>query len=360
MGNGQFKGGRRTAIKNLITAFVVVVVLSSIIAGGIGVWISLVTFDTIVDRAKSIESRIKEQQEQIKEQQNKIKDQIKLTQTKLDDIRVSTEKARLSQKIFQEKHVRLYIRQRHQEFLRLLDSVRLDDLHLNKTILPTLERIQKELTDRDAFPVALVAEDERSLVHHMTELLDAARLYGDGKFEAVAKAFPDYDGNDVNIHRLLRESFRHLYDKDNDEKYLRKGQYHAKKYDRLVQPTDKRSLVAKLHRAGVDLRANTEKELDQVEQLLMLAIKLFPDHPVPRYNYAAFQVIRNNPNKAMRLLAQAKELGDLRNEQDIWYFCRDRDFQTLIAAESENVKMGLKNLLGGDVGKVCGLSVPFN
>jgi len=170
----------------------------------------------------------------------------------------------------------------------------------------------------------------------------------------VAKAFPDYDGNDVNIHRLLRESYRHLYDRGNDEKDLRKGQYHAKKYDRLVQTTDKRSLVAKLHRAGVDLRANTEEELDQVEQLLMLAIKLFPDHPVPRYNYAAFQVIRNNPNKAMRLLAQAKELGDLRNEEDIWYFCRDRDFQTLIEAESESVKMGLKDLLGGDVGKVCG------
>ncbi len=102
------------------------------------------------------------------------------------------------------------------------------------------------------------------------------------------------------------------------------------------------------------MRANTEEDLDQVEQLLMLAIKLFPDHPVPRYNYAAFQVIRNNPDKAMRLLAQAKELGDLRNEEDIWYFCRDRDFQTLIEAESESVQMGLKNLLGGDVGKVCG------
>ena len=317
-------------------------------------WISLATFDTIVDRAKSIESRIKEQQDQIKEQQNKIKDQLKLTQTKLDDIRDSTERARLSQKDFQEKRVRLYIRQQHKEFLRLFDSVRLDELHLNKTILPTLDRIQKELTDKDEFPVALVAEDERSLVHHMTELLDAARLYGDGKFDAVAKAFPEYDGNDVNIHRLLRESYRHLYDRGNDEKDLRKGQYHAKKYDRLVQTTDKRSLVAKLHRAGVDLRANTEEELDQVEQLLMLAIKLFPDHPVPRYNYAAFQVIRNNPNKAMRLLAQAKELGDLRNEEDIWYFCRDRDFQTLIEAESESVKMGLKDLLGGDVGKVCG------
>jgi len=82
MNNGQFTGSRRTAIKNLVIAFVVVVVLSSIIAGGLGVWISLVTFDTIVDRAKSIESRIKEQQEQIKEQQNEIKDQIKLTQTK--------------------------------------------------------------------------------------------------------------------------------------------------------------------------------------------------------------------------------------------------------------------------------------
>ena len=317
-------------------------------------WISLVTFDTIVDRARSIESRIKEQQDQIKEQQNEIKDQIKLTQTELDDIRDLTEKARLSQKNFQGKYVRLYIRQQHQEFLRLFDSVRLDDLHLNKTILPTLDRIQKELTDKDSFAVALVAEDERSLIHHMTKLLDAATLYGDGQFEAVAKAFPDYDGNDVNIHRLLRESYRHLYDRGNDEKDLRKGQYHAKIYDRLVQTTDKRSLIAKLHRAGVDLRANTEEDLDQVEQLLMLAIKLFPDHPVPRYNYAAFQVIRNNPDKAMRLLAQAKELGDLRNEEDIWYFCRDRDFQTLIEAESESVKMGLKNLLGGDVGKVCG------
>ena len=354
MSNGQFTGGRRTAIKNLVIAFVVVVVLSSIIAGGLGVWISLVTFDAIVDRAKSIESRVKEQQEQIEERQNKIKDQIKLTQTKLDDIRDLTEKARLSQKNFQEKHVNFYIRQQHQEFLRLFDSVRLDELHLNKTILPTLDRIHKELTDTDAFPVALVAEDERSLVHHMTELLDAARLYGDGQFEAVAKAFTDYDGNDLNIHRLLRESYRHLYDKGHDEKDLRKGQYHAKRYGQLVQTTDERSLVAKLHRAGVVLRANTEEELDQVEQLLMLAIKLFPDHPVPRYNYAAFQAIRNNPSKAMRLLAQAKELGDLRNEEDIRYFCRDRDFQTLMEAESESVKMGLKNLLGGEVGKVCG------
>jgi len=318
------------------------------------VWISLVTFDTIVDRAKSIESRIKEQQEQIKEQQNKIKGQIKLAQTKLDDIRDLTEKAKLSQKNFQEKHVKYYIRQQHQEFLRLFDSVRLDELHLNKTILRTLDRIQKELTEKNEFSVALVAEDERYLIRHMTELLDAARLYGDGQFEAVAKAFPDYDGNDVNIHRLLRESYRHLYDRGNDEKDLRKGQYHAKIYDRLVQTTDKRSLIAKLHRAGVDLRANTEEDLDQVEQLLMLAIKLFPDHPVPRYNYAAFQVLRNNPSKAMRLLAQAKELGDLRNEDDIRYFCKDRDFQTLMEAESESVKMALKNLLGGEVGKVCG------
>ena len=354
MSNGQFTGGRRTAIKNLVIAFVVVVVLSSIIAGGLGVWISLVTFDAIVDRARSIESRVKEQQEQIKEQQDKIKDQIKLTQTKLDDIRDFTEKARLSQKNFQEKHVKFYIRQQHQEFLRLFDSVRLDELHLDKTIFRTLDRIQKELADKDEFPVALVAEDERYLIHHMTELLGAARLYGDGQFEAVAKAFPDYDGNDVNIHRLLRESYRHLYDKGNGEKDLRKGRYHAKIYDRLVQTTDKRSLVAKLHRAGVVLRANTEGELDQVEQLLMLAIKLFPDHPVPRYNYAAFQVIRNNPGKAMRLLAQAKELGDLRSEEDIWYFCGDGDFQALLEAESESVKMGLKNLLGGEVGKVCG------
>jgi hypothetical protein len=199
-----------------------------------------------------------------------------------------------------------------------------------------------------------VAEDERYLIQRMTKILDTARLYGDGQFEAVAEAFPDYDGDDLNIHRLLRESYRHLYDKGNDEEDLRKGRYHAKKYDRLVQATDKRSLVAKLHRAGVILRANTEEELDQVEQLLMLAIKLFPDHPVPRYNYAAFQVIRNNPSKAMRLLAQAKELGDLRSEEDIRFFCRDRDFQTLMEAESESVKMGLKNLLGGDVGKVCG------
>ncbi len=354
MSNGQFTGGRRTAIKNLVTAFVVVVILSSIIAGGLGVWISLVTFDTIVDRAKSIESRIKKQQEQIKEQQNKIKDQTKLAQTKLDDIRDLTEKARLSQKIFREKYVRFYIRQQHQEFLRLFDSVRLDELHLSKTTLRTLDRIQKELTDKDEFPVALVAEDERYLIQHMTELLDAATLYGGGKFEAVAKAFPDYDGNDVNIHRLLRESYRHLYDRGNDEKDLRKGQYHAERYDRLVQTTDKRSLFAKLHRAGVVLRANTEEELDQVEQLLMLAIKLFPDHPVPRYNYAAFQAIRHNPRKAMRLLAQAKELGDLRNVEDIRYFCKDRDFQTLMEAESESVKMDLKNLLGGEVGKVCG------
>ena len=56
----------------------------------------------------------------------------------------------------------------------------------------------------------------------------------------------------------------------------------------------------------------------------------------------------------MRLLAQAKELGDLRNEDDIRYFCKDRDFQALLEADSESVKMGLKNLLGGDVGKVCG------
>ncbi len=236
----------------------------------------------------------------------------------------------------------------------MFDSVRLDELHLDKTILQTADRIQKELADKDEFPVALVAEDERYLIRQMTELLGAARLYGDGQFEAVAKAFADYDGNDLNIHRLLRESYRHLYDKGNDEKDLRKGQYHAQRYDRLVQTTDKRSLVAKLHRAGVVLRADTEEELDQVEQLLMLAIKLFPDHPVPRYNYAAFQVIRNNPSKAMRLLAQAKELGDLRNEEDIWYFCRDRDFQALMETESESVKMSLKFLLGGEVEKVCG------
>ena len=354
MSNGQFTGGRRTAIKNLVIAFVVVVVLSSIIAGGVGVWISLVTFDTIVDRAKSIESRIKEQQEQIKEQQKKIKDQIKLTQTKLDDIRDLTEKERLSQKNFQEKYVKYYIRQRHQEFLRLFDSVRLDELHLDKTILGTLDRIQKEWADNDESSVALVADDERYLIQHMTKLLDAARLYGDGRFEAVAKAFPDYDGDDLNIHRLLRESYRRLYDKGNDGKDLRKARYHAKRYDRLIQTTDKRSLIAKLQRAGVVLRANTEEELDQVEQILTLAIKLFPDHPVPRYNYAAFQVIRNNPNKAMRLLAQAKELGDLRSEEDIRYFCGDRDFQTLLEAESESVKMGLKNLLGSEVGKVCG------
>ncbi len=105
MSNGQFTGDRRTAIKNLVIAFVVVVVISSIIAGGLGVWISLVTFDTIVDRAKSIENRIKEQQGQIEEKQNTIKDQIKLTQIELDDIRDLTEKARLSQKNFQEKHV---------------------------------------------------------------------------------------------------------------------------------------------------------------------------------------------------------------------------------------------------------------
>ena len=228
MSNGQFTGSRRTAIKNLIIAFVVVVVLSSIIAGGLGVWISLVTFDTIVDRAKSIESRIKEQQEQITEKQNRIKGQIKLTQTKLDDIRDLTEKAKLSQKNFQEKQVKYYIRQQHREFLRLFDSVRLDELHPDKTVLRTLDRIQKELTDKDEFPAAVVAEDERYLIRQMTELLDAARLYGDGQFEAVAKAFPDYDGNDPNIHRLLRESYRHLYDKGNDEKDLRKGRYHAK------------------------------------------------------------------------------------------------------------------------------------
>lgn len=355
MSNEQFTGGRRTAFKNLIIAFVVVVVLSSVIAGGVGVWISMVTFDAIVDRAKSIEIRIKEQQEQIEEQQNKIRDQIKLTQTKLDEIRDLTEKARLSRKNFQEKHVRFYIRQQHREFLRLLASVRLDDLGPDKTILRTLDRIQKELTDKDEFPVALVAADERDLIQHMTRLLDAARLYGDGQFEAVAMAFPDYDGNDVTVHRLLRESYRHLYDKGNDEKDLRKGRYHAKIYGRLVQTNDRKSLVAKLHRAGVVLRANSGEELDQVEQLLTLAIKLFPDHPVPRYNYAAFQVIKNNPGKAMRLLAQAKELGDLRNEDDIRYFCKDRDFQALLEADSESVKMGLKNLLGGDVGKVCGL-----
>ncbi|MFQ5619582.1 MAG: hypothetical protein ACE5FR_11475 [Rhodospirillales bacterium] len=354
MSDGQFTGGRRTAIKNLVIAFVIVVVVSSIIAGGVGVWISLVTFDTIVDRANSIESRIKEQQEKIKDQQNKIKDQIKLTQTKLDEIRDLTEKARLSQKNFQEKRVKFYIRQQHQKFLRLFDSVRLDELHLNKTILPTLGRIEKELTDTDKFPVALVAADERDLIRHMTRLLGAARQYGDGQFDAVTKAFPDYDGNDVNIHRLLRASYRHLYDKGNDEKYLRKARYHAKRYDRLVQTPDTRSLVAKLRRAGVVLRANTEEELDQVEQLLTLAIKLFPDDPVARYNYAAFQVIRNNPGKAMRLLAQAKELGGLRSEEDIRYFCKDRDFQTLMEAESESVKMDLKILLGGEVGKVCG------
>lgn len=332
---------------NLVISFVGVVAVVATIVGGIAAWYGTVTFKDIVGETRKIESRVTQQQ-------TVIENQIKESKSNIDEFIKWKKDAELKNQKMQMKLIKFYIKEKFNDFQSNFDNLRLSELHRSILPLNNLRSIVNEFENKYDFPSKLLENDELEIISHMKKLYNAILLIKDKKYKEATEMFPRYRGKKINIHRILSFSYANLFDKNKKNiNYLDNLKYHADKYRELSTAGEKRHLIAITHSVTALLESRNDDDINKAEKLLQNGIKMYPNESTLRYDLAIIYVRRNEFNKAVDRLFQAKERGDFSSNEDIKYFCSDGNFKKLIKIDDMVLKNRIKNLLGSDVEVSC-------